>query len=220
MTIAVMGTGIDRVYPRKNATLAKAVGHSGVLMSEFHPGVGARAHHFPQRNRIIAGLCHATIVMEAAEGSGSLITARMAQDEGREVGIVPGRPGDRNAKGSNRALKDHIGGVVGGIDDIIAILEQIPGLKWRSPSHGSGGEAADGATAPSPGDPRKSRRASIRKGTPAGAIRAALAAHPMSVVDLMDATEMSRSCLEDLLLDLLLDGRVTLELDQRYRWRK
>ena len=94
-TIAVVGTGLDRVYPAAHDWLARAVVERGFLVSEFPPGTVARKHHFPRRNRIISGLSLAVVVIEAPEASGSLITARCALEQGREVLVVPGAPGGR-----------------------------------------------------------------------------------------------------------------------------
>lgn len=89
-TVAVIGTGIDRIYPRRNAALARRIAEEGCLLSEFALGTAARAEHFPIRNRIIAGMTRATLVIEAAARSGSLITAHAAVTAGREVFVLPG----------------------------------------------------------------------------------------------------------------------------------
>ena len=89
-TVAVFGTGVDVIYPREHIELAKAIGQQGLLLSEFPPGTGPQRFHFPRRNRIIAALALGVVVVEAAEKSGSLITARLAADLGREVFAVPG----------------------------------------------------------------------------------------------------------------------------------
>jgi DNA processing protein len=89
-TAAVGGTGLDRVYPHEHRALAASIGHSGLLISEFAPGMGPRPFHFPRRNRLIAALSLGVVVVEAAARSGSLITARLATDLGREVFAVPG----------------------------------------------------------------------------------------------------------------------------------
>lgn len=89
-TAAVGGTGLDRVYPHEHHALAASIAHSGLLISEFAPGMGPRPFHFPRRNRLIAALSLGVVVVEAAARSGSLITARLAADLGREVFAVPG----------------------------------------------------------------------------------------------------------------------------------
>ncbi len=88
--MAVLGSSVEIVYPPEHAALAEAVIQDGALVSEFPPGTGPRPGHFPQRNRIISGLVQAVVVVEASARSGSLITARCALDQGREVMAVPG----------------------------------------------------------------------------------------------------------------------------------
>ncbi len=90
VTLAVVGTGLDRVYPPRHRELAARIAAHGLLLSEYAPGMPALPEHFPQRNRIIAGLCMGTLVVEAAPQSGSLITARLASEAGREVFAIPG----------------------------------------------------------------------------------------------------------------------------------
>ena len=105
-TLAVIGTGPDRVYPRKNHALAQRIVAHGVLISEFSPGTAARADHFPRRNRIIAGLSLGTLVIEAGLRSGSLITARLAAEQGREVFALPGSIHNPLARGCHRLIRD------------------------------------------------------------------------------------------------------------------
>jgi len=105
-TIAVLGTGIDRVYPAENDLLTERIAANGLLITEFPPGTHPEDWHFPRRNRIISGLSKAVIVVEAKEKSGSLITARLAADQGRDVMAVPGTiVGGRN-RGANALLRD------------------------------------------------------------------------------------------------------------------
>ncbi|MDE3071420.1 MAG: DNA-processing protein DprA [Pseudomonadota bacterium] len=106
MTLAVMGTGPDRVYPRKHHVLARRIAGQGALISEFPPGTPARADHFPRRNRIIAGLALGTLVVEAGLQSGSLITARLAGEQGREVFALPGSIHNPLARGCHRLIRD------------------------------------------------------------------------------------------------------------------
>jgi DNA processing protein len=105
-TIAVLGTGIDVVYPPENDQLTEQIAASGLLVTEFEPGMLPLDWHFPRRNRIISGLSKAVVVVEARDKSGSLITARLAADQGRDVMAVPGTiVGGRN-RGANALLRD------------------------------------------------------------------------------------------------------------------
>jgi DNA processing protein len=104
-TVAVAGTGLDRVYPARHKELATEIVNTGVMISEFPPGTAARANHFPRRNRIISGLCQGLLVVEAAIQSGSLITARMALEQNREVFAIPGSIHNPLARGCNSLIR-------------------------------------------------------------------------------------------------------------------
>jgi len=218
-TVAVVGTGIDRVYPAGNRALAMEIARSGLILSEFDPGTGPRAHHFPRRNRIIAGLSHMVVVVEAEEESGSLITARMAQDENREVGLVPGWPGDPNSAGTNAGIRECLGGLLTAPEDILHTLDCIPSLDWTPPEHERA--AVDSRRRPDRETRRRvGRRSPVRSGTPKGMIRQHLQAGPASAESLLMVTHMDRASLETALLDLLLEDRIRLGDDQRYHWHR
>jgi DNA processing protein len=120
-SIAVMAGGIDVIYPPENTALARDLAERGCRISEHPPGLEPQARHFPMRNRIVAGLSRAVIVVEAAAKSGSLITARAALDYGREVMAVPGHPFDARASGCNMLIRD--GAVlVRGTSDVLEAL--------------------------------------------------------------------------------------------------
>jgi DNA processing protein len=104
-TVAVLGCGIDRDYPAAHAGLARAIADRSLIVSEYEPGVPPNPYRFPARNRIVAGLCAATVVVEAREKSGALITADFALDEGREVFAVPGEITSRLSDGTNALLR-------------------------------------------------------------------------------------------------------------------
>jgi DNA processing protein len=120
-TAAVVAGGIDYFYPPENENLQRAIASNGLLISEMMPGTAPKAEHFPRRNRLISGMSRAVVVVEAAMRSGSLITARFALEQNREVFAVPGSPLDPRNEGCNKLIKDgaHI---LSHIDDILEIL--------------------------------------------------------------------------------------------------
>ncbi len=106
LTIAVCANGLDRTYPPRHAGLAEAISAAGALVSEFPPGTPPLQHHFPRRNRLISGLALGVVVIEARQRSGSLITARLAAEQGREVFAVPGSIHNPLARGCHRLIRD------------------------------------------------------------------------------------------------------------------
>jgi DNA processing protein len=126
-TAAVMAGGVDVIYPAENAGLAADIARRGLLISEQPMGMAPQSRHFPRRNRIISGLAQVVVVVEAAARSGSLITARDALDQGREVLAVPGHPFDARAAGCNMLIRD--GAVlVRNAEDVIAALPRTAAL--------------------------------------------------------------------------------------------
>ncbi|RUP09210.1 DNA-processing protein DprA [Hyphomicrobium sp.] len=129
-TVAVLAGGIDWVYPPEHAELQARIGTEGCLVTDRPPGLQPREKDFPRRNRIIAGLVHGVVIVEAAERSGTLITARYANDLGREVFAIPGHPLDPRAEGTNRLIKQGAT-LVTEAADVIEVLRPILGLDER-----------------------------------------------------------------------------------------
>ena len=185
-TIAVVGTGLDRVYPARHRDLAHRIAAHGALVSEFSPGTPPLPDNFPRRNRIIAGLSQGTLVVEAAMQSGSLITARLASEAGREVFAMPGSIHAPQSKGCHALLKQGAKLVETAQD----ILEEL-----RGPLGGTFGQAPlpmQPAVAPEPVDP----------------LLEALGHDPVTMDALTARTGWSAQDLSAQLLTLELDGQV------------
>ncbi len=131
-TAAVLGGGVDHIYPRQNAELFRDMSESGALISESPLGYKATARDFPRRNRIISGLSKAVVVIEAAERSGTLITARYAMEQNREVMAAPGSPLDPRTKGCNRLIQNGAA-LIESTDDIIDVLNHVAPLSVMAP---------------------------------------------------------------------------------------
>ena len=178
-TIAVVGTGLDQIYPRRNLALGQRIAREGLFVSEYSLGMPPLAANFPRRNRIIAGLARGTLVVEAALQSGSLITARMANEAGREVFAIPGSIHSPQSRGCHALIKQGAKLVETAQD----ILEE---LKWRQ------GEASAKLDASPDIDP----------------LLEALGYDPVTLDALVARTGASAAELSVRLLDLELDGHV------------
>lgn len=154
-TLAVIGTGVDVVYPRQHQSLVAAILENGVLVSDLPPGTPPRAAHFPRRNRIISGLSQGVLVIEASPRSGSLITARLAMEQGREVFAIPGSIHNPLARGCHHLIRQGAA-LVESVDDITRELEawSVPGRSVTSVDRTLAPTAAvpvhDNAPPPSP----------------------------------------------------------------------
>jgi DNA processing protein len=131
-TVAVVAGGVDVIYPPENEALYARIKAEGAVISEMPPGEMPQARHFPRRNRLISGLARGVVVVEAAERSGSLITAAYALEQGREVFAVPGSPLDPRARGANRLIRDGAT-LVQESDDILSALNPMLGGGFRDP---------------------------------------------------------------------------------------
>ncbi len=204
LTLAVCGTGLDRVYPARHRELAHAIARQGALVSEFPPGVPPLAGNFPRRNRLISGLSLGVLVVEAALQSGSLITARLAGAQGREVFAIPGSIHSPLARGCHRLLREGAKLVESAQD----VLEEIAPLLDRVPlpaaTAGSDGVARDD----SPPD------AEYRK------LLAALGHEPARVDSLAERTGLAAEAVASMLLILELRGEVVLLPGGAYQRRR
>ena len=190
-TIGVIAGGIDVVYPPENEALQRAISERGLLVSEQPPGTEPRARHFPYRNRIIAGLSEGTVVVEAAPRSGSLITARLAAESGREVMAVPGSPLDPRAQGCNQLIRDGAT-LVQSAADIAATLRPFGGDRVMAPTPGFG-------AAPVPVDASEAERR---------AVTGLLSPSPVAVDEIVRQSGLAPASVQTVLLELELAGRL------------
>lgn len=205
VTVAVLGTGVDIPYPRANTSLHARISDYGAVVSEHLPGTPPRREHFPSRNRIIAGLSLGTLVVEAAERSGALITARLASDGGRDVFAVPGSIHNPMARGCHRLIRDGAA-LVERADEVIAALAPLAtelgdALRRRldAPSSRSGEALAAAITVLPPSDPDHHR------------LWNALGHDPTGMDQLAQRTGLTAAALSSMLLVMELDGRVAAE---------
>lgn len=189
-TTAVLGCGPDRIYPAENVPLARQVAAAGLILSEFLPGTPPRKEHFPQRNRIISGLSLGVLVVEAARRSGSLITARLAGDQGREVFAIPGSIHNPLARGCHALIRQ--GAVlVETAHDILAEIGPLAGVSMQS-----------GATDVPPPELAPEPDEDYRK------LLAALAHDPCGVDELAARTGLTAAEVSSMMLILELQGAV------------
>jgi DNA processing protein len=191
-TVGVVAGGVDVVYPPEHQELQAEIGRRGLLVAEMPPGTQPQARHFPRRNRVIAGLSRGVLVVEAALKSGSLITARLANEQGREVMAVPGSPLDPRARGGNSLLKQ--GAAL--IESIEDVLEALGNLRSRPlaepPAEFAGGEAAEASLA--------GARQQIEQ---------LLSPTPVEVDELIRQTGLTPGVVLTVLLELELAGRLS-----------
>lgn len=201
-TVAVLGTGPDLAYPPANAGLRDRIAARGVLVSEHPPGTGAKAAHFPSRNRIIAGLALGTLVVEAAERSGALITARLAGESGREVFAVPGSIHNPLARGCHRLIRDGAGLVESAQEVIAALAPLASELAYALRTRLDEAEPRPlPVTSQAPGN----REPDYQK------LWEALGYDPTGMDQLVARTGLTAAELSSMLLVMELDGRVAVE---------
>ena len=199
-TVAVLGCGLDQIYPRENQALADRIAATGALITEFPPGSSPLPAYFPQRNRIIAGLSHGTLVVEAAQRSGSLITARLAGVAGREVFAIPGSIHNPLARGCHQLIRqgaklvEHPEDVLSELK--ISLVAQL--------------------VASAPGAPPWSQQGAPPLDKEYKILLDALAFEPASVDSLIERTGMNSESIASMLLILELDGHVAPHPGGRY----
>ncbi|HEX5487940.1 MAG TPA: DNA-processing protein DprA [Rhodanobacteraceae bacterium] len=207
-TVAVVGTGPDQVYPRKHRQLADRIVENGAIVSEFPPGTEARPSHFPRRNRLIAGLALGTLVIEAGLQSGSLITARLAAESGREVFALPGSIHNPLAKGCHRLIRDgaRLVETAAEVIEALAPAGQALGAELRARL-----EAPDSSPGPAPGGSSRSQDADY------AALLSALDDVPVSLDELAGRTGLAPAALSSMLLLLELEGVVAPAVNGRWQ---
>lgn len=189
-TVGVIASGIDIGFPPENRDLQERVATEGLLIAEQPPGTEPLARHFPSRNRIIAGLAQATVVVEAAPRSGSLITARIAAEAGREVLAVPGSPLDPRAQGCNLLIRDGAT-LIQTVDDILEAIRPIDPRAVRAPISSFEREPA--------GEPGVAERRDIES---------LLGPVPVPVDELIRQSALPPATVQLVLLELELGGRL------------
>ena len=193
LTIAVIGSGLDKIYPSRNWDLAnQIVDGGGLLLTEFPPGTPPRRENFPQRNRIISGLSLATLVIEASERSGSLITARLALEQGREVMVLPGNIHDPLKRGCHRLIRDGAT-LVNSADQIVEQLGSLLGFQM---------ECLGSLSEKKPLEQFSSTDPRLKK------LLDHIEFEPTGIDDLLELTSFTTLELAELLTDLELEGLI------------
>jgi len=216
-TIAVMGTGVDRIYPACNRDLGREIASSGLLLSEFALGTEPRAGHFPARNRIISGLALATVVVEAGLRSGSLITARLASEQGREVMAMPGSVRNSGSRGCHALIRD--GARL--VENATQVLEDIAPLAGHLAASMQQGDDSVAASSNENIDRDQNESApaldsdglepDIAKDEDYQRLWRTLGYDPMSIDELVGHTGLTPESISSMLLMLELYGKVTTE---------
>ena len=210
-TVAVVAGGLDCPYPAEHAALQARIATAGAVVAEAALGTSPQARHFPRRNRIIAGLALGVVVIEAALRSGSLITANLAQDAGREIFAVPGSPLDPRARGSNDLIRQgaHLTETAADVIDNLPDHPAREGLA-RAPLFARGAPPAVPDAVPEPPDPAPGAVAEARD-----QVAALLGPAPTAVDDLLRRCQLSAPAVLAALLELELAGRIETLPGQR-----
>lgn len=210
ITVAVLGSGVDVAYPRSNATLMTNIASTGAVVSEYPPGTQPQRGHFPSRNRILAGLSLGTVVIEAAQRSGALITARLAAEAGREVFALPGSIHNPLARGCHRLIREGVSlvetpaEVVAALAPMAATLADALRGRLVTPMSEPVTEVATPVALPGANDPDYQR------------LWKALGHDPTGMDRLVARTALTAAQLSSMLLVMELEGRVVVETGGRY----
>jgi DNA processing protein len=204
-TCAVVAGGIDIIYPPENTALYGRIRAQGAIVSEMPFGERPQARHFPRRNRLISGLARGVVIVEAAEGSGSLITARFALEQNREIFAVPGSPLDPRARGTNRLIREGAT-LTETADDVIAALRPIIGHDFQEPESGSGAALPEGTRLDAEADRVRAR------------IEEALGPAAVEVDELIRHCGVPAAAVLTVLLEMELAGRLARHSGNRVSW--
>ncbi|MEM7650594.1 MAG: DNA-processing protein DprA [Pseudomonadota bacterium] len=205
-TVAVVAGGIDVIYPQENTELFHQIRERGLVLAESPLGVSPQARHFPKRNRIVSGLSKACIVVEATKRSGSLITARLAGEQGREVMAVPGHPLDPRAQGPNHLIREGAT-LIRNAEDILEIIMNFSGNSLREPVQGPGAFkfAPQSEAANDENMPENAQDLVLEN----------LSFTPITLDELIRSCHLTIPALQSILLELELAGRVKREAGGR-----
>ncbi|MDZ7791817.1 MAG: DNA-processing protein DprA [Xanthomonadales bacterium] len=210
-TIAVAGTGLDQVYPARHRELARRIAASGALVSQFPPGIGPLRGNFPARNRIISGMSLGVLVVEAGLKSGSLITARLANEQGREVFAIPGSVHNPLSRGCHRLIRDGAR-LVETADEVVEELaplahqlaDEIGDLLAPKPSRTAAGLEESSSAPHMTEDPEYER------------LLEAVGFDPTPVDQIIERSQLTPAAVSSMLLMLELDGKVSAHTGGRY----
>ncbi|MEN9226263.1 MAG: DNA-processing protein DprA [Thermostichus sp. HHBFW_bins_43] len=206
-TLAVVGTGVDVVYPTQHRQLHQRIQRQGAILSEYPPGTPPAKEHFPQRNRIIAGLCRATLVMEAPERSGALITAYLANNYGREVYALPGNIDTAAARGCLNLIRGGAGMILG-VDNLLeelGLARSASGVGTQGSSDTTPNSSSQNGPTAGPTEPEQQLLWQL------------LGSDPISIDALAQATQMEMTTLSSTLLIMELEGWLVQLPGMRYR---
>jgi DNA processing protein len=207
-TVAVVAGGVDVIYPPEHQALYSEIKARGAIVSEMPLGMAPLSRHFPRRNRLISGMARGVVVIEAAERSGSLITANYALEQGREVFAVPGSPLDPRAKGANRLIKDGAA-LTEGAEDVLAALRPFLGSGFQDPPDGEG---LAGSAIASPASDREAD--AVRE-----LVEEKLGPAPVEIDELIRQCGAPAAAVLTVILELELAGRIQRQPGNRVSWR-